>query len=74
MNAYADLLGKKRKALGKSQTDFAASINYSVQAIANIRKGPAEMKVSLAIAASRLMKFPKARHQNSAPSLASDAK
>jgi transcriptional regulator with XRE-family HTH domain len=55
MNSYWTLLAKKRKALGKSQTDFAAALSYSVQAIAKYEKGQAEMNVTVLLKTARFL-------------------
>lgn len=55
MNSYWALLARKRKALGKSQTEFAAALSYSVQAIAKYEKGQAEMNVSVLLKTARFL-------------------
>jgi transcriptional regulator with XRE-family HTH domain len=55
MTAYADLLAKKRKYLGKSQNDFANALKYSVQAVAKYEKGQAEMNVAQLLSAAKFL-------------------
>lgn len=55
MNAYCEFLARKRKLLGKSQTDFANALHYSAQAIAKYEKGQAEMSVSQLLAAAKFL-------------------
>lgn len=55
MGNFAEFLSARRQQLGKSQSDFARALNYSVQAVAKYEKGRSEMNVASLIAAARFL-------------------
>jgi transcriptional regulator with XRE-family HTH domain len=55
MENFAEFLSARRQQLGKSQSDFARALNYSVQAVAKYEKGRSEMNVASLIAAARFL-------------------
>jgi len=52
---FSAYLQQRRQALGKSQSDFARALHYSVQAVAKYEKGQSEMNVASLVAAARFL-------------------
>jgi transcriptional regulator with XRE-family HTH domain len=55
MKDFGAYLSKRRQFLGKSQSDFARALHYSVQAVAKYEKSQSEINVSSLLAVARFL-------------------
>ena len=57
MNLYCENMVNKRRALGRSQSEFASFLHYSVQTVAKYESGASEMDLGSLIYAARFLEL-----------------